>query len=170
MDNQIYIRPVIITDAPNILIWENNAENWSVSDNKGPYSIFDIVQLINDLKDIHSACQGRWIICRKTDNIILGAVDLTEIDFDKKEASVGVLIAEKEHRKRGYALASLDELSGEAVKLGLDRLMATVQSDNIASQKLFQKCGYKTIAKSDDRNLSEGAYIETLLFEKWLKK
>jgi RimJ/RimL family protein N-acetyltransferase len=102
--------------------------------------------------------------------VILGAVDLTEIDFDKKEASVGVLIAVKEHRRKGYARESLEELSLEAINLGLDRLIATVQIDNIASQNLFQKCHYNTIAKSDDRYLNEGKYIETLLFEKWLRK
>lgn len=170
MGSQIYIRPVAIEDAPHILLWENNVENWSVSNNNGEYSIFDIVQLVKDLEDIKVAQQGRWIICRNSDDLILGAVDLTGIDFIKREASVGILIAEKQYRRKGYAYESLEAVAREAIGLGLDRLFVTVQCQNIASQKLFEKSEYLRLPNSDDANMSEGAYIDTILFEKWLRK
>ena len=50
--DEIYIRPVNHADAELILDWENNEENWSVSENDSPYSIGDIIVLIGELKNV----------------------------------------------------------------------------------------------------------------------
>jgi diamine N-acetyltransferase len=169
-NSKVYIRPVEISDAETILMWENDVENWSTSENDSPYSLFDILNLIHELQDINKGGQGRWIVCFRKNDEVLGAVDLTEINFSENEATVGVLIADKKYRNKGYANEALAFLELEALKLGINKLKCTIHESNQASIKLFQNRKFQIIGKSDDTYLNDGVYIEVLILEKWLKK
>ena len=71
--------------------------------------------------------------------------DIFDIDFDKKEAFVGVLIAEKENRQKGLASIAIELVENEGVKLGLERLKCVVHPGNTASVQLFEKRGFVKI-------------------------
>ena len=148
-------------DAVLILDWENNVENWAVSENDSKYSLFDIVMLIGELQDIQKAKQGRWIICTTEDDAVIGCVDLTEVNFEENRAEVGILIAEKENRRKGYALQALQLIESKAEELDLNKLSCSIHSTNISSLELFKKNDYKQLDK-----ISNDIYF----FEKWLKK
>ena len=49
---EIALRLPILSDAATILSWENNPENWDVSDNDSPYSLEDIINLINSFHGV----------------------------------------------------------------------------------------------------------------------
>jgi diamine N-acetyltransferase len=166
----VYIRPIELGDAVEVLRWENDVDNWSSSNNDSPYQLWDIVRLIESLSNIEVAKQARWIICDSDNGKALGAVDLCEIDFESKEAIVGILIADKENRQKGSAHQSLQLIEHEAIKLGVEKLTCMIHPENKPSLALFQKCNFNKIGQSDDKYLSDGVYIEALLFEKWLKK
>ncbi len=160
-NSSIYIRQVTIDDAKNILDWENNEENWGVSENDSPYTLYDIIVLIGELQNVVNAKQGRWMICLKENNQAIGCVDITGIDFETGVGDVGILIADKSFRKKGYASISLEQIEKEAFNLGLDKLTCSIHSSNIASINLFLKSGYMEIEKEK---------IGIRFFEKWLKK
>lgn len=166
----IYIRPIEVIDAVCVLDWENNIEDWNLSGEEEPYSLLDILNLIHELSDIKKAGQARWIICDGVNQRQIGVVDLTEIDFAAQTASVGVLVADKKDRKNGLGSFSLSFIEKEAEKLGIKRLISTILMTNEASLRLFEKCGFTKIGKSNDAYLIDGEYIEAMLFEKWLKK
>ena len=170
IDSGIHIRPAGVLDAEHILDWENNVEDWNLEENEVPYSILDILNFIHELSDIQKVKQARWIICTNKGDRQIGAVDLTEIDFEKRKASVGVLIAREEDRGKGYAKQALKLIEQEASKLGLVHLISSILPNNEKSIQLFQKCGFRKIGKTNDRFLIDGVYIQALLFEKWLKK
>jgi len=161
LNDQLLIRKVTFKDADCILYWENNEENWAVSENDSKYSIFDIVALIGELQNVQNARQGRWMICVKGNESPIGCVDLTGIDFENNTADVGILIAEKNYRRKGYALMSLQLIEEEAKELGLKKLSCSIHSTNLASIRLFEKCGYQELV---------GETKEIYFFEKWLKK
>ncbi len=160
-DSLLLIRKVTFKDADCILDWENNEENWAVSENDSKYSIFDIVALIGELQDVKNAKQGRWMICTKEGETPIGCVDLTGIDFENKTAEVGILIADKNHRRKGYALMSLQLIEEQAKELELNKLSCSIHSGNLASIDLFKKCGYQELVEETK---------EIYFFEKWLKK
>jgi len=166
----VYIRPIELSDATEVLRWENDVENWSSSNNDSPYQLWDIVRLIESLQNRAVSKQARWIICDSETNKVLGAVDLCAIDLDVKEAIVGILIADKKNRGKGSAFEGLRLIEVEAVNMGLDKLTCMIHPENKPSVTLFEKCNFKKIGQSDDKYLSDGVYIEALLFEKWLKK
>ena len=169
-ESQIFIRPVELSDALEVLKWENDVENWSSSINDSPFMLWDIVRLIEDLADVQKTKQARWIICDKKTDKLIGAVDLCEIDFEKGEAIIGVIVAEKQDRNKGIAFESLQLLEFEATKLGVKRLTCAIHPENKASLRLFEKLGFQKFGQTDDKYHCNGVYIEALLFEKWLKK
>jgi diamine N-acetyltransferase len=157
MTNPIYIRPIDILDALIVMNWENNPANWDASDNKGEYQLFDIVRMIEEN-------------CDSTTDKQLGTVDLFDIDFDKKEGFVGVLIAEKGNRQKGLASLAIEMVESEGFKLGLERLKCVVHPGNIASVRLFEKREFVKIGETDRQFLNEGVYLEATIYEKWVKK
>lgn len=166
----VYIRPIELSDAIEVLRWENDVENWSSSNNKTPYQLWDIVRLIESLQDIKVSKQGRWIICDSKTHKTLGAVDLCAINFTSKQAVVGILIADKNNRKKGSASEGLRLIQDKAINLGLDKLTCMIHPENKPSIALFEKCDFHKIGWSDDKYLTDGVYIEAILYEKCLKK
>ncbi len=166
----MHIRPVGVLDAEHVLDWENNVPDWNTAENDVPYTVLDILNFIHELDDIEKVKQARWIICKNDGHAQIGAVDLTEIDFQKSEASVGVLVAHQANRGKGYAKQALQLLEREAKSLGITRLISTILPNNEVSIHLFQKCGFTKIGETDERFLIDGAYIQALVFEKWLKE
>jgi len=169
-DSSIFLRYIETKDAEQVLDWENNEENWAVSENDSPYSIYDILVLIGELQNIQKAKQARWMICSNIDEEAIGNVDLTEIDFENKQATVGILIADKETRNKGFASEALQLIEVEAMKLGVEKLNSTIHQSNKVSITLFLKSEFKKIGLQKESDLKDDEYIDVLVFEKWLKK
>ena len=166
----IYIRTIDIPDALTVLNWENNTENWDASDNKGEYQLFDIVRMIEESQDIHKICQGRWMICDKSNDALIGTTDLFAIDFEAGFATVGILIAEKENRQKGLASKALELLELEANRLELQKMHCAIHPDNDSSIKLFEKVGFKLAGETDEVFGHNGVIKKASIYEKWLKK
>lgn len=141
------LRLMRLADAPTVLEWENNPENWEVSNNDSEYSLEDIEQLAIASTNIVSTNQQRFII--DLDGDPLGAVDLFLIDFEEKVAGVGILIAKYENRKKGYALKALLLVEEVAKRLGIDILECSIHKENSASIRLFEKLNYKRVELSE---------------------
>ncbi len=159
----IALRLPKISDAATILSWENNPDNWEFSDNDSPYSLEDIIQLIESFNHLERPEQLRFIIYSK--DILLGAVDIFDINYENKSGAIGILIAEDEFRRKGYASIALELIEVEARKLGVKRLFALIHSENEKSRKLFGKMGYLINSNSET-----GDQTNTIVVEKWVKK
>jgi predicted acetyltransferase len=57
-----------------------------------------------------------------------------------------------EHRGQGYGGEALKDLITEAEKHGLNRLIATVNSDNLSSIKVIEKCGGKLLEEGKTKS------------------
>lgn len=164
--NKIKLRVPIQDDAELILSWENDKENWEVSENDSLYTLEDIRNLITELKDPVVAGQARYMITTGNDN--LGAVDLFQIDFNEGKAGVGILIADKNNRRKGIALKALQLVEKKALALNVNYLTATIHTNNEPSLKLFEKAGYTKKQSAETTNLPNADYLQTILVEKWL--
>lgn len=160
---EIALRLPVLSDAKAILSWENNPENWEVSDNSSPYSLQDIFQLIESFENKENPDQLRFMI--HSDEILLGAVDIFDINYENKSGAIGILIAEHEFRHKGYASKALELIEIEAIKLGIHRLYALIHSENEQSRKLFEKMEYLITS-----NRETGEETNSIVVEKWVKE
>ena len=169
-NNLTYIRYVVMEDAPLILDWENNEEFWAVSENDSPYQLFDVQHLIMTLQKIETAKQARWMICLKENDKPIGCVDLTGIDFEKESATVGILISDRENRRKGFASTTLRNIEDVAKELKIKHLKCTIHEYNAQSIVLFEKSNYARVGESFDASNSKDNGKKIIELEKWLKK
>ncbi len=138
------LRAIEPSDIDVLYQWENDTETWSVSNTQSPFSRFVLEQYIaSSHQDIYSLKQLRLIICNEQ-NKAIGSIDLFDFDPHHSRAGIGILIAEKNDRKKGYASDALSLLIEYCFSvLNLHQLYCNIKIDNEASVLLFQKHGFK---------------------------
>lgn len=167
----IYLRKVIPEDAKHLLDWENDPENWKVSGIIEPYSIEEIIDYVLHQQDEKSSGQLRFMICDLLTNEPIGNIDLFQIDFINKNAGVGILIASKYNRNRGYAKQSLNLLIDYCKhEMSFRNLFCSIHADNESSLKLFKNAGFEEIGLRKDWYFHNGTTIDEILFQLCLKK
>lgn len=141
--NQIFIRPIQLTDAAEMLDWENNPELWKVTETPGPFLLSDIENFIKTSNDLFQHGQMRWIICEKTTLRKIGALDLFDYSAFEKTAGIGILIANPSDRKKGAAHEAISILIPKLRNtFRIEKLHCMIHADNKASIRLFEKNGF----------------------------
>ncbi|MGE0077244.1 MAG: GNAT family N-acetyltransferase [Bacteroidales bacterium] len=150
-NNVVKLRAPEISDIEVLYSWENNMEIWKVSNTITPFSRFVLKKYIETAHlDIWETKQLRLIIEAKDQsslmNIPVGLIDLFDFDPYHLRAGVGILIANAEYRKKGYASEALNVLirySFEVIQL--NQLYCNISSANPKSLQLFKNKGFEEI-------------------------
>jgi diamine N-acetyltransferase len=123
---------------------ENDPALWEISSFTMPYSRYALTQYIENLvNDIYTDKQLRFMIVRRNDHAVLGAIDLTDFVPLHSRAAVGVALLE-EYRGNGYAKDALSLLCDYAFGfLRMKQLYTHIPIDNEASRSLFGKSGFQ---------------------------
>jgi diamine N-acetyltransferase len=165
----IKLRAVEPSDASQLLLWENNPENWAISNTQIPFSLASINLFIEAQEnDIYISKQVRFIIENEAE--MVGCIDLFDFDPKNLRAGVGILI-EKAHRQKNYAFQALLELEKIARNtLFLNQLFAFIEIENEGSIALFQKSGFVQcgLLKSWQRTIN--GWKDVGVFQKILTK
>ncbi len=142
----IRLRAVEPEDVELMYRWENNPAVWEVSGTLVPFSRHTLRRFVDEQQfDLTQTGQQRLII-ENEEGRAVGAVDLFAFDPMNDRAGIGILIAEEEDRRRGYARDAILTLCryGHEV-LGLHQLWCNVAESNMASRLLFHGCGFEEI-------------------------
>lgn len=168
----MHLRPLEPEDLQLLYTIENDEALWDTSDTDAPFSRFALKEYIAKAAPIHECGQLRLVIDLKkefTSNApsqAVGLVDLTNYSPINARAEVGITLLKK-YRGQGYghkALQSIEQFAKQ--RLRIHTLYSYVSPNNTASYQLFEKSGYKLIAKLPDWCYKGGKYEETALFLK----
>lgn len=147
----IYLRTLEPSDASMMLKWENNPDNWAVSNTLVPFSEHLILQYVNSAQDIFATKQLRFIICLRDSDKPIGTIDLFEYDPLHQRAGVGVLIDEVSERNKGYATEALELMIRYSFeRLNLHSLFCHIFELNTHSIQLFEKQGFEKMGIKKD--------------------
>ncbi len=140
----ILLRGIEPEDIDALYQWENDTDTWHVSLTQTPFSRFVLEQYIASAhQDIYTAKQLRLIICNEEKKAI-GSIDLFDFDPNHLRAGIGILIADKTERKKGYASEALKLLIDYCfTTLNLHQLFCNITTDNESSILLFQKHNFQ---------------------------
>ncbi|MHC1705530.1 MAG: GNAT family N-acetyltransferase [Tenuifilaceae bacterium] len=171
LENSIVkLRAPELPDIDLLYVWENNMEIWKASNTITPFSRFVLKKYIETSHlDIWETKQLRLIIEAKNQSSLMfvpvGLVDLFDFDPFHQRAGVGILIANKEYRQKGYATEALKLLIRYAFEtLQIHQLYCNISSENTISLQLFQNSGFEVIgAKKDWIKTINGWQDEVLL-------
>jgi len=165
----IRLRTIEPNDLDVLLHWENDTDNWQVSNTFVPFSRKLMEEYIYSAQDIFSVKQIRYIIEDLTTKEALGCIDLFEYDPFHLRAGVGIVM-DKKHQNKGVAKEALEVLKKYCFKhLKLHQIYCSITATNVASIRLFEQADFvKTGEKKDWLNFGER--WETELFYQCIKK
>ncbi|MCQ2067596.1 MAG: GNAT family N-acetyltransferase [Bacteroidaceae bacterium] len=147
---------------------ENDTSLWMVSGNAVPYSRYQIKKyIVQSQHDFYTDRQVRFMIVRLADNVVMGSVDLTDIDPYNGRAEIGIALL-SEYRGQGVASATLKIVSEYAKKvLRLRQLFCHVPSDHKQSIKLFASNGFTKTGRLKDWLVNDDTYTDVLILQKF---
>ena len=106
----ISLRALEPSDLELLYQWENNPLVWHLSNTTAPFSKHILKEYIENAKhDIYVTKQLRLIINTPKYGPI-GCIDLFDFDPTNQRAGIGILIADDQHRGKGYASEALEIL------------------------------------------------------------
>jgi len=139
---QIFLRAVEPTDLDAMYRWENDPDNWLVSNTSNPFSKHVLEQYVFAVHDLMKDGQVRLVICLNDSKEAIGAIDLFELDPKHSRVGVGILV-DKDQRGKGVAAEALALVIDHCfITLGLHQVFCDVLSDNESSMKLFKSKGF----------------------------
>ena len=138
--NKIRLRAPEIEDIDIIYQWENNEDNWLISNTIVPFSKYTIELFIqNAQKDIFETKQVRFMIETLNKKETIGCIDIFDFDPYNLKAGIGIMIDNRINREKGYASEALDIIIEYSQKqLGLKQIYASIIADNKNSIHLFE--------------------------------
>ena len=163
---QIYLRTLEPSDADIILKWENNSDNWKVSNTLVPFSRKLIEDYVNSAQDIYSIKQLRFIICLVENDKEIGAIDLFDFDPYHLKVGLGILIAELQDRRNGYAKEAVLLIKEYCFNhLNLHQVYCNILSKNKASIDLFEKSGFTICGTKKDWIKNKEGWLDQLMLQ-----
>lgn len=171
----IRLRALEPVDLNRLYRWENDTSIWSVSGTMAPFSRFVLEEFVNQAhQDIYTNKQLRLMIelkyVRENDHYdeskSIGCVDIFEFDPRNRRAGLGILIADRADRGKGYATEALHLVIEYAFQvLDLHQLYCNVRIDNESSLALFKKHGFEITGLKQDWIHENGRYIDEYVLQ-----
>ncbi|MDX1760845.1 MAG: GNAT family N-acetyltransferase [Christiangramia sp.] len=163
---KVYLRALEPEDLDFVHKIENNEDFWEISSTQTPYSKFLIRQYIeNAHRDIFDIKQLRLVICTKRGRQV-GLIDVYDLEPRDKRAALGILIANKKDRRKGFGSESLALLCDYCfTHLGLHQVYANVTAGNKDSMRVFESNGFRKVGLKKDWTLFNGKYKDEWLYQ-----
>ena len=148
-NSSVILRALEPEDLEILYSWENDPSVWHLSGTLVPFSRYLLKQYLeNARKDIFELKQLRLVIERREGNRAVGAIDLFEYDPHHHRAGIGILIAHRSDRGKGYAREALEALMDYSFNvLKLHQLWCNIGAGNEESLKLFRKAGFLEVGE-----------------------
>ncbi|MFO7755162.1 MAG: GNAT family N-acetyltransferase [Bacteroidales bacterium] len=150
--DQIKLRAPEPEDLAILYRWENDPSVWQISNILAPFSKYTLKRYIEKShRSIFEAGQLRFMIEIAGKGSTIGTIDLFDFDAFHLRAGVGILIAEREERRKGYAGMALKGILNYCFEhLMLHQVYCNITEDNTASVNLFTKTGFTEIGYKKD--------------------
>lgn len=164
---EIKLRAVEPEDLENLYEWENNSQYWIISNTVTPFSKYTLKRYIeNSHKNVYETGQLRLMIDHIKSKVTIGTIDIFDFDPFHKRAGLGILIADDEYRRKGYASMALKCLIDYCFNtLLLHQLYCNILDNNCDSMDLFRKLGFKEVGLKKDWINTNNGYISEHLFQ-----
>ena len=163
----ISLRALEPEDATLVFMWENDRSLWQYGSTQAPLSLHQIREYIDNYNDdVFANRQLRLMIC--ADNIVVGTVDLYDLDPIHRRAGVGIMVAQ-EHQHQGIARQALDILSEYAEnRLGLHQLWCECAVGNSPAVAAFEAAGYSICGRLRSWIRNGQSYCDAFKMQKLL--
>jgi diamine N-acetyltransferase len=163
---KILLRALEPQDLDLLFKWENDPENWFVSNTQFPFSRNALKKFIqNSDLDLYKTGQLRLVIVERSEGKAIGCVDLFDYDHFNLRAGIGILIHDREKRNHGFASEALKIMLDYCFEyLGIHLLYCNIAHGNENSIKLFKNTGFELAGTKRSWLRTESGYIDEHMF------
>lgn len=144
IDNYVYIRPLVSSDASVSYKWRNDSDIWKFTEFKPDrYISLEVEQ--EWLKDkLENLNERRFAICLKENDQYIGNIQL--LNINEGLASFHIFIGEKVLWGSGIGQQATRLILKYAFsELGLDTILLEVSQLNISACKTYKKMGFVSV-------------------------
>ncbi|WP_164108745.1 MULTISPECIES: GNAT family N-acetyltransferase [Sphingobacterium] len=141
MDNSVYIRPLVLSDANISYRWRNDSNIWKFTEFK-PDSYISLEAEQEWLKSkLEKKNERRFAICLKENNQYIGNIQL--LNINNGLASFHIFIGEKTLWGKGIGQQATKLILKYAFsQLGLESVLLEVNKLNISACKTYERIGF----------------------------
>jgi len=107
-----------------------------------------------------------FYLIKNENGLIVGRINLVDIDKNQELGHIGYRVG-GDHIGRGIANKALKLLLTEMSNLGIKQIEAKTTTNNIASQKILEKNGFKYIGTSDEEFEMNGQDLK-FVYYRWV--
>ncbi len=165
--DKIRLRALEPEDLELLYDWENNSTYWTISNTVTPFSKYTLKRYMeNSHKSIYETGQLRLMIEIISDKKTIGTIDVFDFDPFHKRAGLGILVADEDQRRKGYASMALKCLIEYCFKtLQLHQLYCNILSNNCESMDLFRKQGFVQAGIKKEWVKTSNGYLDEYMFQ-----
>lgn len=163
-DSVLYLRPVELSDVPNLQRWINDPEVRRFLKIHVPMNTEAEKGYVESLSNNSGSSVTLAIVLRDGDRHI-GSVAFHRINWKNREAETGSVIGEKDCWSKGYGFRAKMLLLGYGFnELNLHRVSSRVYDFNSRSRRCLEKCGYIQEGTSRKQIFRDGEYHDVYNF------
>ncbi|MHA1934349.1 MAG: GNAT family N-acetyltransferase [Candidatus Thorarchaeota archaeon] len=154
-DGRIHLKPVLEEDLEILMAWRSHPDVYQYFSNQtGPLTWEEHILFWNSRVD-----RIDWIIHLDDGTRVrkVGSVNVSQLS--ERVPEVGIFIGEITLMRKNIATSALKLVIEWLKARGYSAVVANIQRNNYASQKLFTKTGFRLMTENDDEK--ELRYINT---------
>lgn len=103
----------------------------------------------------------------KEGDVHIGNLKLEPIDYQKKKATLGIVIGEKEYWGKGVATEAINLITNYAFTiLKLNEVALGVISENKSAIHVYEKCGYEIVRTEPNAINHDGEHFDRVVMRK----
>jgi len=96
---------------------------------------------------------------------VIGDMALQDLDWQNRSCTIGYGLSKLEYRRNGYTTdAAKTILQYGFCHMGLERISATTQEQNISSQRVLEKCGFTLEGRERKAEYYGGKRYDRLIY------
>lgn len=143
-NGKITLRALEPEDVDLLYNWENDPKVWKVSNTCTPLSKYILASYIKTAdRDIWESHELRLVI-ETIEGKAVGTIELFDFEPYHSRSGLGILIADQEERRKGYASEACNLIEEYAKEqLGIYQLYVNIQESNIPSIRFFERQNYE---------------------------
>ena len=167
---RIYFRPAEPEDEPWIRAWRNDPATWVTLGDIGPLNALRGRERLDKLhKDTSDVV---FMICLKDGDRPVGCCGLHGVGDTHRNAEFGILIGEREHRRRGYGTEATRLMVRYGFEeLNLHRIGLSCLGGNPGGARAYEKAGFVPEGCAAEAYFRGGSYHDELFYgllrEEW---
>ena len=136
---RLIYREICADDAENIVRWRSTPLIYKFFRKPKPLSLEEHLEWYKQ-KYLMDQARSDYIIIHRESKSPIGVISVS--DLKDHTLQINYMIGESSYQKQGYAVESINAALDNFSKIGITHFFAEIHTNNIASIKTAEKCGF----------------------------